>query len=266
MHSDSYQKMKTTTEIPKRVLIVAGMCRSGTSLVSHYLKRCGLNMGEKLLPSDAGNELGYFEDEDFLNFHKAVLSKNGIHTFHTDKANLPIRVERADRDRALEMIRGRKNLGQWGWKEPRTTLFLDFWFEIVENARFLFLLRHPLGVADSLLRRGTDPDILRKPILGLKAWRIYNEEILRFVKMHPEVSLVYKIDDLICEPEKICVKLEKQFQIKLNVASFEQVFSEEHFHLHYSHHVWLMSTLHFVEVLRCMRLYQKLQAVSKNAI
>ncbi len=256
--------MNDKNDIFNRVLIVAGMGRSGTSLVSHYLEKSGLNMGDKFISPDVGNVLGYFEDEDFLNFHKAVLSKNGISTFHTEKSNLPIRVDCIDRERALEMVRSRKKLEQWGWKEPRTTLFLDFWFEIVENARFLFLFRHPLGVADSLIRRGTDPDILRKPIIGLRAWRIYNEEVLRFARMHPDVSLIYKINDLIREPEKLSTNLEKKFQIKLNVTQFEQVFSEKHFHSNYSHQVWHLRTLHFVEFLRCMRLYKKLQAVSTN--
>ncbi|MBW4575271.1 MAG: hypothetical protein KME08_08300 [Aphanothece sp. CMT-3BRIN-NPC111] len=258
--------MENTTDIPKRVLILAGMHRSGTSLVSHYLEKCGLNMGEKLVPADVGNVLGYFEDQDFLNFHKAALIKNGIGTFLPEKSSLPIRVEGIERERAMEILRARKHLNQWGWKEPRTTLFLDFWFEIVENARFLFLIRHPLGVADSLLRRGTDANILRKPILGLKAWRIYNEEVLRFTRLHPDVSLVYEIDDLIRQPEKFRLIIEKKFQIKLNAAQFEEVFSKNNFNLHYSPKVWRLQVLRIIEFLQCMRLYEKLQALHEYSL
>ena len=41
----------------------------------------------------------------------------------------------------------------WGWKEPRASLFLPFWRQALPNMSFLFCLRNPLEVAESLQKR-----------------------------------------------------------------------------------------------------------------
>ena len=38
----------------RRVLVITGMNRSGTSLVAHYLNQCGLDIGERLLMPNFG--------------------------------------------------------------------------------------------------------------------------------------------------------------------------------------------------------------------
>ncbi|HZY35534.1 MAG TPA: hypothetical protein VFE53_02735, partial [Mucilaginibacter sp.] len=58
------------------ILIIAGMHRSGTSVVSQWLKSCGLNVGEQLLGADIGNIEGHFEDIDFYRFHEDTLEEN----------------------------------------------------------------------------------------------------------------------------------------------------------------------------------------------
>jgi len=51
-------------------LIIAGMHRSGTSLISQWLNRCGLNLGENMIGASSGNVEGHFEDIDFIAFTK----------------------------------------------------------------------------------------------------------------------------------------------------------------------------------------------------
>ena len=53
-----------------KILIIVGMHRSGTSLITQWLYRCGLSIGNKLAPADIGNVEGYFEDSDFLKLHE----------------------------------------------------------------------------------------------------------------------------------------------------------------------------------------------------
>ena len=43
-------------------IVVAGMHRSGTSLVAGYLQSLGVDMGARLLAADHANPRGYFED------------------------------------------------------------------------------------------------------------------------------------------------------------------------------------------------------------
>src|SRR5947199_6137561 len=54
-------------------LLLAGMHRSGTSLVASWLARAGVDLGRDLLPADAGNPTGYFEALSFLDLDRRML-------------------------------------------------------------------------------------------------------------------------------------------------------------------------------------------------
>ena len=58
-----------------KVLIVAGMHRSGTSVIAQWLQRCGLCLGENLLGPAIGNNEGHFEDTDFVFLHDILIVK-----------------------------------------------------------------------------------------------------------------------------------------------------------------------------------------------
>ncbi|MDP4350266.1 hypothetical protein QSG17_25820, partial [Escherichia coli] len=65
-----------------------------------------------------------------------------------------IAVPEALRREAAALIAVRAGRGSgWGWKDPRTTLFLDFWSEFLPDARYLLVFRRPWEVVDSLFRR-----------------------------------------------------------------------------------------------------------------
>ncbi len=241
------------------VLIISGMHRSGTSLVAHYLQECGLFIGNTLVEPDVGNPLGYYEDQEILEFHRNALRKAGMDAFQVEESKLPIRVDDSDRRKAIELIARRSRIPQWGWKEPRTTLFLDFWDGLIENARYLFLIRHPLAVTDSLLRRGTDKHIVRKPIIGLRAWRIYNQQIQRFSLEHPQTTVICEIDDVIDKPDLLHSYLVEQFGLKLDFVPFDKIFVEQAFRSGHSKRVKYLRLRHFVEYWRCVRLYCELQ-------
>jgi hypothetical protein len=56
--------------------------------------------------------------------------------------------------RAAEILAARAGRPLWGWKDPRTCLFLDFWKARVPQAQYLCVYRNPLDVILSLARRG----------------------------------------------------------------------------------------------------------------
>jgi hypothetical protein len=77
----------------------------------------------------------------------------------------------------------------WGWKDPRTTLFLDFWAEVVSDLQFLLLFRAPWEVVDSLFRRG-DAVFGQDPDLAARVWLNYNQAILDFQARFPSRCLL----------------------------------------------------------------------------
>ncbi|HEX9941494.1 MAG TPA: hypothetical protein VGG03_05740 [Thermoanaerobaculia bacterium] len=56
----------------KSTIVVAGMHRSGTSLVASILAAFGISMGEQRI-ADQNNPRGYFEDLDFLALDRHML-------------------------------------------------------------------------------------------------------------------------------------------------------------------------------------------------
>ena len=57
------------------VVAVAGMHRSGTSLVSRFLHDSGINLGERLHVDLRTNPYGHYEDEEFLEFQRNELAR-----------------------------------------------------------------------------------------------------------------------------------------------------------------------------------------------
>lgn len=253
--------------MPNTILVITGMHRSGTSLVSQYLHECGLHIGDNLLdldsvsPDSAYN--GHHEDKDFYNFHVRILAKKRNYGFPTNEFCLPVRVNKRDRVKAIELIASRSHLSQWGWKDPRTALFLDFWHEIIDNPKYLFLYRDPLLVVDSLLRRGTDKQILRKPIIGLKAWQVFNRQILRFWQKNPEVSLIFNIDSVIQNPEHLWQSLNQKLAIKLEPVNFDKIFAKKALKSQYSEVLEDLKKKYPKEVANSISLYQELQAIAQ---
>ena len=252
-----------------KILIVTGMHRSGTSLIAHYLSQCGLNIGENLfnphINKPENSCAGHHEDLDFIDFHKQVFQRNKIDSsaLLLDGSELPIEVNAAEREMAKELLQSRDDLAQWAWKDPRTTLFLNFWDELIGDANYLFPFRHPLSVVDSLLRRGNEKPISRKPIVGLLSWTIYNQQILNFVDQKAASSLIFNIDDLIKSSDALLTYLETM-GIELKPARLEDIFSKNALHHQLSDKVQAMADKYPREVSKAEDVYRKLQSLSKT--
>lgn len=176
------------------VVVITGMHRSGTSLVSSILQRAGVPVGDKLYGASIGNPRGHFEDIDFHGFHEGLLNRFGQTYLVQDAANLG-EVTHEEAEKAKTLIEARNDQVIWGWKDPRTVLFLDLWSRLLPGARYVFSYRHPVEVVLSLLRRGAhfDLEVLMHPLAGFRAWQVYNELILDFHLRHPDTCFLGEI-------------------------------------------------------------------------
>ena len=176
------------------IICLTGMHRSGTSLFSSYLQHCGINMGESMAAAGHGNKHGHFEDRDFLELHKTILKRHKKHMYK-DPGELDILPEELDFAKQV-VLNNCDKFSDWGWKDPRTSLFLDLWNEAAPETKFVFLYRNPYVVIDSLFRRRGERFLYFKPLLAADAWLLYNKKVLEFVKKHPEKSVVLSIDGI----------------------------------------------------------------------
>src|SRR5215211_7389105 len=100
------------------------MGRSGTSLIASIIQKIGVNIGERLVAPGKANPRGFFEDEDFYKFHEGLLLERG----HSILVPPDFVFEPTAREieKAQHLIELRREKAMWGWKDPRTSLFLDF--------------------------------------------------------------------------------------------------------------------------------------------
>lgn len=180
-------------------LVVAGMHRSGTSLAASLVAGAGVDVGRRLMGASRGNERGHYEDLDFYEFHARVLRAHGAGTEGfacIERLSVPESLRRV----AESLVEARSRLGSaWGWKDPRTCLFLDFWGELLPEARFLFVFRSPWEVMDSLFRRG-DEIFAANPAHAARVWLDYNRRIVEFLRRHRPRCLLVEVGQLAADP------------------------------------------------------------------
>jgi hypothetical protein len=207
-----------------QVLIITGMGRSGTSLVSSLLQSAGVHVGDRLLPPFPDNPRGYFEDVDFYEFHEQILHARGQTYLYVD-TDFVFEPTSAELERAKQLVAERSARPIWGWKDPRTALFLEFWDRLLPHARYLFVYRHPIEVLLSLLRRG---EFDNHPYLaaGLRAWQIFNGNITAFYERHGDRCLLAHIDGLVADVERFARLLRQklQLEVRLDSAVFGQTY------------------------------------------
>ncbi len=203
-------------------LIITGMHRSGTSLIARFIHHSGINLGNNLLDASKSNLYGHFEDVEILEFQRSILEREFGHQMWVP--NLP-RLTDTDKTNALMLIAKRKQNPYWGWKEPRTCLFLDFWYELLPNAHFLFIVRNPISVLNSLSRRtGTKFYQFWKHNIFLKSWLFYNDTCFQFYRKHRSRHTMVTLERVLQKPDKFVNLLSKRLSIQFDIQVFHTLY------------------------------------------
>ncbi len=152
-----------------KTFVILACHRSASSLVAKALHEAGVDMGDDLLSGLPDNPDGHFEDMDFLKKNVELLDGNVWN----------------DVDRPLtesdteSLIKKKNNKPLWGWKDPRTVLTIDKYYEHLEDPVIVGLFRKPEHVAKSMAARG---DISEEEALTLA--KAYNRKIIDFLSKH----------------------------------------------------------------------------------
>ena len=160
-------------------LCIAGMHRSGTSMIASLLHGCGLDLGpqEDMLPSAPSNPEGFWESKSFLRLNDAILEQCGGDWDDPPQMdaggweNEPsLHSLRSKAEKLLHSFAGRE---PWGWKDPRNCLTLPLWRILLPEMKVLICVRNPLAVAQSLWVRDGIP---YSDTFDL--WLTYNRSVL----------------------------------------------------------------------------------------
>jgi O-antigen biosynthesis protein len=216
----------------ERPVVLTGMHRSGTSLVARLFVEAGVDFGSELLGTAESNLAGHFEDQAFLSFHERVLVARDPSKRVLWLPPPELAWSSSEREEAEHLVRARVGRAPWGWKDPRTVLFLESWRELLPKATFCLLFRSPAQVVSSLRRR-RDRNLIVK-VLGrsltrgrrrgpfryrraIQAWLRYNERILRFADAHPDQTLVIELESLLESPDPTFERLQHRFGLSLSI-------------------------------------------------
>lgn len=219
------------------MICVAGMPRSGTSLVTQLLHRCGLNLGppEQLMPASSNNTEGFWENLSFVRLNERLLAASGGTWFAPPAALRPTPEITADATSIVAQFEGQE---PWGWKDPRNALTLPFWKTLLPSMKVLVCVRHPHEtaaslVASTLLPRGwrlwrmarmsLSPRRRREVLneLGLELWRVYNTSILDHTSAHDR--LVTHYEAMLTKPRAELERILTFARIPVSSAALDEI-------------------------------------------
>lgn len=162
---------------------VIGMHRSGTSCLAGCLENLGLSLGA-VNTAAPHNRKGNRENTRLWPVHDAVLARVGA-AWDAPPAEPVVwmRSEIADLRAVLSDYDGLPT--PWGFKDPRATLLMDGWFEVLPDLRLVGSIRHPLAVAASLeARNGFET------ARSLEIWRGYNLAMMRWATSPSMIGVI----------------------------------------------------------------------------
>lgn len=204
-------------------VIILGMHRSGTTLISKLIRASGIQMG-KLRGGDTDESLffqnlnnGIFRlckaswDEPLVLQEKLsddiilnAITKTMIDECTSKRTSMYFK--RKDRSRkSMFSINFR-----WGWKDPRTVYTLPIWLKLFPDAKIVYIHRNGIDVANSLFLRNKIMLNLKYFSLrclrlegAFKLWEMYNNRCLELINKLPERQVwQLKYEDLLMEPRK----------------------------------------------------------------
>ena len=177
----------TPASSPSPVAVI-GMHRSGTSCLAGCLEDLGLQLGA-VNTAAPHNKKGNRENPRFWPVHDAVLARVGA--AWDNPPNAPV-AWTASEIADLKTVLADYDIlpTPWGFKDPRSTLLLDGWFEVLPDLKLVASIRHPLAVAGSLAARNGF-----EQARSLAIWSGYNRAVLRWRDLTPFTVIDYNADD-----------------------------------------------------------------------
>jgi hypothetical protein len=133
-------------------IFIVGMHRSGTSMITGILHKCGLELGDNLLMNAKDNPKGHFENRRFIRINQEILIRNGGRWFNPPEN---IRFHPGLKNKMRQFLNQFEPQKITGFKDPRVCLTLPLWREVIhpEPIKAVVVVRPFSAIAKSLQRR-----------------------------------------------------------------------------------------------------------------
>lgn len=201
-------------------LIILGMHRSGTSLLTGLLSQVGVKMGRSLYEAQKGvNEKGFWEHEDIVDTHDELLL--ALNSQWDDL--LPLQEGWAESGAAQPFVARLENLVKrdfsdacvWALKDPRMCRLLPLWMPIFQRLHvkpvFICMNRNPFEVGASLQKRD---GFSREKALVL--WLSHSLQAERYSRGQSRIFIDF--DQVVQDPVEILSEIEHAANLAFPVA------------------------------------------------
>jgi hypothetical protein len=201
-----------------------------------------VDLGDDLLGANRSNPYGHFEDVEILAFHRRILEREFGHQMWVPG---PPPLNDRDWTQARMLIAERQHKERWGWKDPRTSLFLDLWADLLPGAHILVLIRHPDLVVDSLGRR-TDTRFYQfwKHDTFARAWLIYNRACHHFCMENRYRTTLVRLDEILRDPGSFVHLLSERLSLQFDESRFRSLYVESALVRRLQQRPWVSPALH----------------------
>ncbi len=205
--------------MPTSPVIIVGMHRSGTTMVTKMLENLGLFVGDQ---KEVNNEALFFWNINNWIFDIALCRADLPYNFrYLNPRTKEILVN--DLQHFISSPKKKKFLGNkynhfksikeldfpWGWKDPKNSFTIDLWKEIFPDAKVLHIYRNPIDSISSFIER----DLVMKNRYTLNWKKKLKRDFLISHNYHTNFRL-YSLEEgynLWEEYVSRCVELEKSF-------------------------------------------------------
>lgn len=199
------------------------------------LANAGLVIGDDLLPPGPSNPDGHYEDRTLVRLHDAELGRLGGSWHqpppHTDsQPNSSAASLEFSTGAAAALTPYLAQTAHWGFKDPRTCLFLRQWQTLLPTARYVFVYREPAACVRSLLTRqaqaiayqpvlrGKELFFWKNPDSALALWSHYNRAIADFSQANRDKVIVVSYESLL-QGLHLPELVNQRFMLSLNTSA-----------------------------------------------
>lgn len=243
-------------------ILIIGMHRSGTSMISRKLESLGLFLGNE---KDENHEAYFFRNINEWLLNQVNCHWNNPENFkYADKLfknqMTPILKWYLSSEKNKTYFKKGSNINfneidfLWGWKDPRNTFTIEIWKDIFPEMKVIHIYRNPIDVAQSLKCREDKIRKSKKINLrvfdklklkfkdnlfynknfynstiefknineGINLWKIYTEKAFLLSKTFKENILHIKYEDVLDNPQKHISELINFLNLDVSHYNFQK--------------------------------------------
>ena len=214
---DAHSDRDLPAPIRRPVVVVLGMHRSGTSLLSNALHVLGVDMADTTDRVNEKNAGGYWERPDMFRLQDEVLAALG-RPIGSPSHVLPFpagwwrrKEVQAIKPKLIAYLKDQlgRSSSPWGFKDPRTCRLLPLWWEVFREVNvepiYVHAIRSPAEAAVSMSQQS--PARKLSVANSELMWLSYNYDIARYVTVKAPVLTVHYdewFDDANAVAQRLC--------------------------------------------------------------